>query len=317
MAKYSFGNGMPTWNGVPMVGDGDFAGYFGTKVWCVDGDNGGDEQAGTMDKPFATIQHAIDSASSQDTIYIRVLAPDADASEPGTYEEDLSIPYAKHGLKLIGVSPNFGVWGGPKIKNATAAALLTINASNCYIANLQFNCTRNSGTYGIYASGVSGYATLAGSVGLVVQNCMFKNSSGTYGAIYLYGGYGAVVRDCVFYNAVAGVFISSNVLPSNQHRVINCDFTTNNGVSIASHIYVLGYARDIVIRDSTFGLSTNPINIVSDGITGIIANCYFNNGSSAMTAASAGDIIIPAANDEVGVSGCYGGDGTLLDAPGN
>jgi hypothetical protein len=301
----------------PNVGGEDFAGWFGTDVFYVDGDDGNDDNDGSMSHPFKTIQNGINSASSQDTIYIRVKAPDADASEPGTYVEDLSIPYGKHGLKLIGASQNYGVWGGPKIKNASATDLLDIKASNVHIANLQFNCTRNSGTLGIHLDGNSGYTTAAGSVGTVIQNCMFKNSSASYGAINITGGYGSVIRDCSFYNAVRGVWISSGTLPCNNHRIINCDFLSNNGAAIAEHIVIAaGLHVDWTIRDCTFGLATNPIEI-GDNTTGVIANCYFNNGSSGMTAASAGDILLGSANDEVGISGCYGGDGTLLDAPGS
>ena len=315
----TFGDGLYQFGGVP-VDTPDYAGWFGTNTYFVDGDNGSDDNDGKMGTPFVTIQAGIDAAGPQDTVYIRGLAPDADASEPGTYEEDLTIPYANHGMKLIGVSSNYGVWGGPKIKNATAVAMLTVNASNVLIKNLQFNCTRNSGTYGIYLSGVSGYATEAGSVGAVIQNCMIKNASATYGGIYVDGGYGTVVRDCVFYNAVRGVWLASGGeggLPSNQHRIINCDFTTNNGASIANHVYIWGFVRDFVVRDCTFGLSTNPINCTSDGSTGIIFNCGFNNGDTTMTAASAGDIIIVADNDEIGVSACWAGDGTPIATSGS
>ena len=306
MAKYSFGSGMPTWNGVPMV-ENDFAGWFGTNTWYVDGDNGGDEQAGTMDKPFATIQHAIDSAGSQDTIYIRTLAPDADASEPGTYVEDLTIAYAKHGLKLIGVSSNFGVWGGPKIKNATATALLTVNASNVHVRNLQFNCTRNSGTYGVYLAGVSGYATLAGSVGFVMQNCMLKNSSTTYGGVNIIGGYGSVIRDCVFYAAENAVWMSSGTLGSNQHRIINCDFVDNNGTALTTHITThSGSHRGWVIRDCTFG-GASPFILVGANNTGLISNCHFQD-LTATLANSTGGIDIPVAT-EVAVTDCSGGVG--------
>jgi len=292
----------------PSVGgNSDFAGWFGTDVWFVDGDNGNDSNVGSSTEPFATIQAGINAASAQDTVYIRVLAPDADASEPGTYEEDLTIAYAKHGLKLIGVSPQYGVWGGPKIKNATAAALLTVNASNVHIANLQFNCTRNSGTYGIYLAGVAGYATLAGSVGCVIQNCMFKNSSASYGAINIVGGYGSVIRDCNFYNAVRGVWMSSSSLPSNDHRIINCDFTDNNGAAIAEHIVTAsGSHVSWVIRDCTFGEATNFIEVGANN-SGIIANCHFED-LTATLANSTGGIKIPVGT-EVAVTGCSGGVG--------
>ena len=318
MAKYSFGKGMPTWNGVPMVGDINYAGWFGTKAWYVDGDNGGDEQAGTMDKPFATIQHAIDSASSQDTIFIKAIAPDADASEPGTYEEDLTIAYAKHGLKLIGVGPSgSGIpFFGPKIKNATATALLTVNASGVHIEGLQFNCTRNSGTYGVYLTGVAGYATLAGSVGATITNCYFKNASATYGAISVYGGYATTISNCTFHlgDDALGIILGGDVLASNGHTIEYCNFKSNNGASVALHLEI-NNTDDFNVDHCNFDQATKFIT-VTDGATGMISNSTFNSGSTAVVAKSTGKIEIPAACDEVGVAACWGGDGTLVDADG-
>jgi len=304
MGLTNFPNGIMA---TPNLGGNDFAGWFDSNVYFVDGDNGSDDNNGSMETPVATIQAGIDLAGPQDTVYIRTLAPDADASEPGTYEEDLTIPYANHGMKLIGVSPQFGSWGGPKIKNATAVALLTVNASNVHIANLQFNCTRNSGTYGIYLSGISGYATLAGSVGFVMKNCMLKNSSTTYGGVNIIGGYGSVIRDCVFYAAENAVWMSSGTLGSNQHRVINCDFVDNNGTALTTHITThSGSHRGWVIRDCTFG-GAAPFILVGANNTGLIANCHFQD-LTATLANSTGGITIPVGT-EVAVTGCSGGVG--------
>jgi len=304
----------------PNIGGSDYAGMFGTKVWFVDGDNGSDGNPGTNDKPFASIQNAINASSSMDTIYISPLAPDADASEPGTYEEDLTIVYAKHGLKLIGTGPSAGSkipFFGPKIKNATAAALLTVNASGVHIEGLQFDCTRNSGTYGIRLQGVAGYATLAGSVGATITNCYFKNASATYGAISVYGGYGSVISNCTFglgTDALA-INLDCNTVPNNSHTIQYCDFKSNNGVAVALHMS-LENSKDVNVDHCNFDLATKFITVI-DGCTGSISNCTFNNGSTAIIANSTGQIEIPAACDEVGIAACWGGDGTAVDSSGD
>lgn len=306
--------------GIPLPASGDFAGWFNTDIWYVDGDNGSDSNSGTeSDKAFATIQKAINSASAQDTIYIRTIAPDADASEPGTYVEDLSISYAKYGLKLIGVGGTQGLqpFSGPKIKNATATALLQIDAPGVLIKGLQFNCTRNSGTYGIYLTGVAGYATLAGSVGAVIEDCYFKNASGTYGAISVYAGYASRISRCTFHLGTDALSINldCNTVPNNGHTIEWCNFKSNNGASVALHLS-LENSKDVNVDHCNFDQATKFLTVV-DGCTGMISNCTFNSGSTAVVASSTGKVEIPAACDEVGVAGCWGGDGTAVDAPGS
>jgi len=315
MSLTNFPNGILA---TPNLGS-DYAGLFNTNVWYVDGDNGSDDNYGDHDAPFKTIQAAITKSSAQDTIYIRTLAPDADASEPGTYEEDLTIPYAKHGLKLIGIGGTQGLqpFGGPKIKNATATALLDIKASNVLIKGLQFNCTRNSGTYGILLEGIAGYATLGGSCGTVIEDCYIKNASATYGGIYIYGGYCVRVSRCTFHlgtNAM-GVYVDSNTIPSNGHTIEYCNFKSNNGAAVALHLKIYGAAKDFNVDHCNFDQATKFITVL-DGSTGVISNSTFNSGSTAVVANSTGKIEIPAACDEVGVAACWGGDGTAVDADG-
>jgi hypothetical protein len=319
MAKYKMGNGIPTWNGISMVNSDNYAGYFGTDTFFVDGDNGLDGNKGTdASKPLKTIQKAIDLASAHDTIYINTKAPESDASEPGTYVEDLTIAYAKHGLRLIGVNGAGALqpFGGPKIKNATATALLTVNASNVLLKGLQFNCTRNSGTYGVRLQGVAGYATLAGSVGTQIVDCYFKNASATYGGISVYGGYACLVSRCTFHlgtNAL-GINLDCNTVPNNGHTIEWCNFKSNNGAAVALHMS-LENSKDVNVDHCNFDQATKFITVV-DGCTGMISNCTFNDGSTAVVANSTGKVEIPAACDEVGVAGCWGGDGTAVDADG-
>ena len=287
--------------------------------YYVNGDSGRDVGVGDINDPFVTIQKAINTAGSQDTIYIRAKAPDADASEPGTYVEDLTIPYAKHGLKLIGIGPSgSGIpFFGPKIKNATATALLTVNASGVHIEGLQFNCTRNSGTYGILLSGHVGYTTLAGSVGATITNCYFKNASATYGAISIEGGYATTISRCTFSLGTnyLGIKFTNAAVPSNGHTVEYCNFKDNNGASVTLYMSISASTEDFNIDHCNFGQATKFITVV-DGASGMISNCTFNDGSTAVKASNGEKVDIPTACDEVGVAGCYGGDGTLVDADG-
>ena len=295
----------------PNLGGGSnvYPGYFGTNVWFVDGTNGGDGNEGSMDAPFATIQKAINMASSQDTIYIRTLAPSAtDASEPGQYIENLTIPYAKHGLKLIGVgsSGTKMPWAGPKIKNASVGALLTVWASGVHLEGLQFNCTRNSGTYGILLEGdTTAYTTKAGSVGATIVNCMIKNGDATYGGINIIGGYGTVISNCTFQGCLRGVYLSSSVVPSNGHTIEYCNFKDINGAAATEHITIVsGLHADITVSDCTFDVATSFFSCGSSA-TGIVARCQFND-LVATLANSTGKVKMP-----VGSMTCVGCDGGL------
>lgn len=300
-----------------VVGIGSFDGLFKTNVWYVDGTNGLDSNTGDFDNPFKTIQKAITTSGSQDTIYVRTLAPDTDASDPGQYAENLTIPYAKHGLKIIGVSSSGTKmpYAGPKIKNASAGALLTVLASGVHLENLQFNCTRNSGTYGIYLDGEAGYAAKAGSVGFTIVNCMIKNGgqTGAYYGIEVIGGYGGVISNCTFQGCLYGLNLDAHLLPGNGHIVENCNFKDVNGAAATAHINIpAGSEHDFDISGCSFGAATKFIVIGASGVTGNISFCTFMDGSTTTAANSTGKIEIPAANDVVGVVGCYGGGDALI-----
>jgi hypothetical protein len=281
-------------------------------AYYVDGDNGADTNDGlTWETAKATIQAGINAASSQDTVFIKTLAPDSDASDPGQYEENLTIAYAKHGLRLIGIGTSNSrfPYAGPKIKNASAAALLTVNASGVRLENLQFNCTRNSGTYGIRLQGIAGYATLAGSVGFTIINCCIKNGGPTYSGIYIQGGYGGLISHCTFYGNDSGVQLQDNALPSSGHTIEYCNFKGINDAgpttTIAEHITVrAGGHHDITIDHCNFSKATSFISCGS-GNTGLISNCCFAD-TSATLANSTGMVKVPAAQT-VKVTGCWGG----------
>jgi hypothetical protein len=292
----------------------------GINTWYVNGNIGASGDGVTLESAFKTIQEGIDAASAHDTIFIKALGYDTDASDPAQYEEDLTIPYAKHDLSLIGFNSS-GTrlpYCGPKIKNATALPLLDIFAAGVHLENLQFNCTRNSGTYGIKLEGEAGYATKAGSVGFTMVNCMIKNGSDTYYGLYIEGGYGGMISDCTFQYCLKGIRLNGGVLPQNGYTIQNCDFKTINDATITSHIdAVAGSCHDWTIDNCTFCKATKFMTFGASGVSGIIHNCGFMDETTATVANSTGKIEIPAANDSIGLVGCYGGDNALITQSGD
>ncbi len=269
---------------------------------------------------FKTIQEAINAAPAGSKIYIKALGYQADASDPEQYAEDLTIPYAKNDLQLIGVNSS-GTrlpYCGPKIKNATATTLLDIKAPGIHLENLQFNCTREGDAYGIRLQGVAGYATLAGSVGFTMKNCMIKNGSDTYYGLFIEGGYGGIIEDCTFQYCLKGIRLNGGSLPQNGWTIKNCDFKTINDAAISLHIQALaGSCHDFTIENCTFCKATKFLEFGASGVSGIIHNCGFNDESTATVANSTGKIEIPAANDSIGLVGCYGGDNALITQSGD
>ena len=286
-------------------------------IWYVDGKVTASGDGQTWDQAFKTIAEGITASGANDIIFIAALAPDADASDPGQYAENLSIPYAKHGLRLIGVgsSGTKMPYAGPKIKNASAGKLLEVLASGVHLENLQFNCTRNSGTYGIYLDGVIGYATKAGSVGFTIKNCMIKNGDSNYG-ITVIGGYGGVISNCTFQFCTHGVSIASGTIPSNGHTIEYCNFKSINNAAITVHITLTSTVHDFNVDHCNFQAATKFIVIGATGISGVISHCCFSDGPTAVDAASGGKIEIPATNDDIGVCGCYDGAGALISTGG-
>jgi polygalacturonase len=151
----------------------------------------------------------------------------------------------------------------------------------------------------------------AGSCGATIRNCEFREGHDDPAAagpsIVIRGGYNSLIEGCTF---VAGathqaIQIGDDIIPSRNHKVINCNFHDNNIAAATRYIKVqAGLQAGIVIRDCTFGIATHFI-VCGAGTSGIIANCYFAD-TAATLANSTGKVEIPATQD-VKVTGCWGG----------
>ena len=114
--------------GVPVDSGGmnNWPGYWGSNVWFVDGDDGGAAANLNRDNSptnaLATVSQAIAAATATpklgvgDTIYVKPRIPQASASDPEVYAEELTIPYAMNSLSIIGTRRGHDIYYGPKLK---------------------------------------------------------------------------------------------------------------------------------------------------------------------------------------------------------
>ena len=125
MSKYKFGSGMPTWNGVPMIGEILTGNVF--FVSSVVGANG--NKGKSPDKPFGDIDYAIGecTAGNGDVIYVL----------PGHSEDPIvSITADVAGISIIGL----GTGGArPTITFGALAATFAISEDNVTVKNIIFD----------------------------------------------------------------------------------------------------------------------------------------------------------------------------------
>ena len=146
--------------------------------WIVDGTYGDDTKDGlSRATAFATIQKAIDSASSWDIILVVPKAIPLTATDPTDYAETLIIPATKPGLSIIGYNTGLAQGGMPQIKKGSGTvALLTIRAPGCLISGLGFNGGGSTGG-GILLDDDGGVTKTA--FGTTIDGCHFKNCKGS------------------------------------------------------------------------------------------------------------------------------------------
>jgi hypothetical protein len=314
MGKYNFGQGLPTWNGVPMVDSANFAGFWGSDVWFVDGDDGSNGNKGKdSTKAFSTVTKAISSASAGDTIYVKPRVPQSDASDPNVYAEDIEIAYAKNNLSIIGTRTGHDTFYGPKLKLGTATETVDVYAPAFSLENFTIH-RRGSNTKAIYLRGVTGYATAAGSVASHISNCMIRYGSPV--GIYVYAGYHSNVNNCTFWGNDISVHLDGSGVPQRGMQVNNCSFNGANGsVSAGPDIRMQGASTEVVVDRCIFDdIPTSTTYITATGVVdGKITECYFCAGTDTVNAQAA-DGEIQLGSGTLSIAGCFDGNSAIVDS---
>lgn len=261
-------------------------------VWFVDGDKSTGGAGKTWEDAYATIAAAISAASAGDVIYIAAKTITAAATDPVSYEENLTIPNAKSSLSLIGVSRGRTQGGLPQLKDGTTTTqeILRVRAPGCLIANLGFNGAGNTGGSILLDESVSGY----NAWGTTIAGCHFKNGKGstatdcrTGGAIMWHANGGAWQVRIVgntFYKCVGDIVLKGTSSSVPQDVIIEGNVFSGPATSVDCNVYLAGGSgmASVTVHNNVFpsvlpALSSGSITRYADmtGCTGIFSDNYF------------------------------------------
>lgn len=293
--------------GIPLTGAGP-SNIWGN-TWFVDGTNGNANNNGKdPTSAFALVSQAVSAASAQDTIYVRQRAPNADATDPDPYDDNVTVPYAKYALRIVGTGPNHVNPEYVQIKAAAAGNVVSINAPSVVLENLCFN--RGSATTGVVALNGDNDSTTT-AWGCLIANCHIRNatSAANAGIVGTAGSYNTIYG-CTFVACFTGINLASGATyPLRAARIENCVFLSSNGVAVGgNHIRLFGTVYEAIVTGCHFDQVPTGAFVVLNG-EGIISNSYF--GTTTDITPSPGGAAIDAAATFF-VVGCYDDTGAII-----
>lgn len=299
------------------------------KYHFVDGDKAGDGSGVSWDTAFKLTQSAIDAASAGDVIFISERTITEAATDPISYEENLTIPNAKSNLSLIGISRGRTQGGLPQLKDGTTTTqeILRIRAPGCLIMNLGFNGAGNTGGGILLDESVSGY----NAWGTTIANCHFKNCKGatatdsrTGGAIMWTSNGGAWqirITGNKFYKNVGDIILKATSSSKPQDILIDNNYFSPVGANTDCNIYGAGGSGFawVDIDNNRFGglpaLGSGSVVRYMDltGCAGMVSDnkfgCYINATATELEFGAAGTAAkVPA---EVWMANNWGNSNTV------
>lgn len=287
-----------------------------SSAYFVDGDNGTAGVEGNKpDKALSTISAAITNASAGDVIYVRQRLPvQTDATDPTAYAENLTIPFAKYNLSIVGTGNNPHNPFYTQVKANAAGYGVKIQATSTTIENLDFN--KGSATTGmIFFSGDVGTTDMAW--GSLISNCHIRNANSSANAgIKFYAGSYNTIHNCDFEACHTGIHIASGgTFPIRSLRIQDCRFKGSNAAAVGgANIYGPGASNIVyeleILRCYFERLPTGKfINLALATAYGIISDCHFGDDDISCSTAATNDVGKPTS---VFVTGCYDDSGTMV-----
>lgn len=276
------------------LADGGGLPVEGGRVRFVDGDLSASGNGRTWASAFNTNAGAIAAASSGDAIRIAARTITAAATDPISYEENLTIPNTVQNLSLIGVSRGLTQGGLPQLKDGatTTQEIIRVRSAGCLIANLGFNGAGNTAGGVLMDESTSGWAAF----GTTIENCHFKNCKGTTSTSAKTGG--AIMWSAVggawqvriagnrFYKCTADVVLKGTSNSRPQDVVIEDNVFSGPAASVDANLYLgpggVGI-NGLTIRNNDFPTVTVPAlgsgtvlrYIDATGCTGLLARNTF------------------------------------------
>jgi hypothetical protein len=172
--------------GVPVASAGNFAGWWGRKIWFVDFDSGTTGAYGNdMLKPQKNLKTILDHSDfgPGDGVFIKPRTPDTTGGDPNAITPaaaaNWSIAYADHNVHLIGTGVGGYMTRLQGHASVTASPTLTVNAPFVVLENLGFR--RGGSTSGIVkfvTNASTGY-----SFGSIMNYCHLRLADSAGGVI--------------------------------------------------------------------------------------------------------------------------------------
>ncbi len=275
----------------------------------VDGDVSADGGGRSWQDPFKSIQSAIDAASTGDVIYIAPKNITDATGDPTSYEENLTIPFTKPHLSLIGISRGRTQGGLPQLKDGTTTTqhILRVRAPGCLITGLGFNGAGNTGG-GVL---LDDDASTKAAWGTTIDNCHFKNCKGSTATNAATGGainfsstgnsWQCSFTNNRFYKCVGDIVLpgTTNTVP--QDILIQGNIFSGPAGSVDCNLYLQGAGSGIngVTIDSNIfqqlpalGSATTARYIHATGCVGMMTRnlfgCHTSEGGTQITFEAAG-----------------------------
>ena len=176
---------------------------FATQNYYVNKAIGSDANSGTITDPFATIQHAADSATAGDTVFIA----------SGSYDERVvcatnsglatsPIVFTPFDSAIVSITSNNDTVGN------NGAALWTLqDVDNIVVNGLYFNDHRGHGVKGIWIEGGCNHIT--------ISNCNFRDIycvTGNTDTTDIYDAYPILVQGTVFSKSISNLVLKGNFM---------------------------------------------------------------------------------------------------------
>jgi hypothetical protein len=226
-----------------------------------------------------SVQSAVNVASAGDTIFVA----------PGTYDETVTVPYAKAGMTFIGVGPRASASIAPSTAHAGA---MIIHASNVIVMNLDFASPDTTSSVALTVTG-NGFRAVGCKFEGAAKQVVFGPGTDAQATAHTAGhGGDAQFFDCEFAWGTSGLILQgTDYGAATQVVVEDCLFHNLTASSIGEVVGSGGSAsltfRNLLVKNCLFEPAedgTEPTAYVllngSNSNTGLITGCKFTVASN-------------------------------------
>lgn len=258
----------------------------------------------TWVEAFLTITEAVSAAVAGDTILIAGTDnADSDSDPVNDYSESVTIPATKPGIRIIGTGN--GPEGVKWTVGTAEGVILTINAIDCYVANIRFRPNGATSGSAIYVAKNTDLSACAN--GTIIENCIFRSRVETaLAGIHTGGANDVQVLNCVFTSVATAVLQTTSNNAVTYRMIIKDNYVDDkctNGVILEGRSCLIknnDFAPGLTVIVQTDAVGAAGQENTVTGNTLICASAYETNCSGETTDNWMGNMCSDTASSAVG-----------------